>query len=474
VGLVAGFILVLIYGATKGKNTYYKKFNLKKASLIILGIFFAISVLFITTRHSTVWSSIPGVNRVAEIGGQDATTQTRLIAFGVGARAMNPINNGLKKLIIGWGPDNYSLAYGQYFNPAQFKYEMRWFDRSHNKLMDVFVMTGLLGLLAYLSIYFFLFRAVFKNKEVSVLNAGLVFFTASLLGHLLFVFDQITTSIPFFATIAFVVVLVYLPEDNKNQHTKDVLLHNSKKHDLLLESFFVIFSIFLTFIFFRNDVVACIQMKKYVNDMNNPDKTVMLRDINSIFVPITSSRANILKSFLSETASNVSSDTSLKLSEDAIAMAEDYIKHAPFDIKSYIDIATAYTKKGEALKDQGLMDKGEMYFRKMLIYSPNRPDSNFGLALNLFYQKKYDESFIYSERAFDLSPEYFIDQSKTANGLYSVFFQYFYQKRDKDNFLKVAKRLVDSKYINPEIYNQMQISIQKYNVWPPINFRNSQ
>jgi O-antigen ligase len=468
VGLVAGFVFVLIYGIYKGKDIFYKKNSLRKIATITLCVFMAFSFLFITTRHSVVWQSIPAVGRIANIGGSDSTTQTRLISNKVSLKAVNPVTNGLKKFIIGWGPDNYSIAYGKYFNPKQFDYEMRWFDRSHNKLMDTFVMTGLLGLLAYLAMYFYLFKPIFKRDNASIVDASLLFFGVSMLVHLLFVFDQITTSIPFFAVLAFSIYLVYLPDNIKIQNKKNTENINKKIWNIAKVSF-VVFSIFLTFIFFRNDVVACIQMKKYIGYLNNKDKVAMLHDANLIFEPITSSRANLLKSFLLY-ADEVSNDVDLKLSDIAINKAEDYVQKAPFDIKFYLDIGTAYTKKGKIMKDQSMMDRGEMYFRKMLIYSQNRPDSNFGLALNLFYQKKYDESFVYSEKAFNLSPAYFIEQNKNINEIYPVFFQYFYNKKDKVNFLQTAKRLKDSEYITDEVFNQIDTSLNKYNTWPYINF----
>lgn len=466
-GLIAGFLLVLVYGIVKGKNVFYRKINLKKASIFISIIFVVFSFIFITTRTSSVWQKVPGLGRVANISSIDSTTQTRLIALDLSLKAVNPANNGIKKFIIGWGPENFSLAYGQYFNPKQFDYEMRWFDRSHNKLADTFVMNGLVGLLAYLVLYFYLFRSIFKREDFSITNIGILFFGASLFIHLLFVFDQITTSIPFFVVLSFV---VFLSAQKGAENKSKIENNNNLSNNYYPEIIFATASIFLVFLFIRNDVLGYIQMKKYMNLRENPDTSFVLKNINSVFFAPTIAHAYILKSFLVITE-NPSDPAMLELSNIAISKSEDYMKNNPFDLKFYIELATAYTKNGKFLKNQDYLDRGEYYFRKMLFYSPNRPDSNMGLALGLFYQKKYDESFVYFERALELNNYYFIEQSKTVTDTYPTLFQYFYNKKDKVNFLRVSKRLLDVGYITEGVYNQLDLSLNKYNTWPPINFQ---
>jgi O-antigen ligase len=466
-GLIAGIVVVLVYFITKGKSVNYKRFNLRQVSSIILLILIVVSVVFLSTRKSEIWQKVPGLGRVASISDTDATTQTRLIALKLSLQAVNPVDNGLKKFLIGWGPDNFSLAYGKYFNPKQFDYEMRWFDRSHNKLADILVMTGLIGLLAYLSICFFLFKSLFKKKDITIANMAILFFNVSLLVHLLFVFDQITTSIPFFAILAFAVYLslfedVIKEKENKKKHQED------NKLNTYLKVSFLLLSIFLSFVFFRNDLTAYFQMKKYMHFKDTNNSKAMLENIDKVFDPITSSRMNVLKHFLifTEGANN---PEMAQLSDIALVRSEEYVRKNPNDVKFFIDLATAYTKKGKALQNQSLTDKGEEYFKKMLIYTPNRPDSNMGLALNLFYQKKYAESFVYSEKAFDLSNTYFVEQAKTVNEIYPTFFHYFYTTKEKVNFMKTVGRLKDSQYITPQVFNQITSSMEG-GVWPYINF----
>lgn len=471
-GLAVGFIFILIYGVIKGKNISYKKLNLRKISIILLCILFIFSAVFIGTRKSEIWQKVPGLSRVALISGKDDTTQTRLLMAQLSLQSVNPKEEGMKKLLIGWGPENFSLAYAKYFNPVQFSYEMGWFDRSHNKLFDTLVMNGLFGLIAYLAIWFFFFKAIFKRKETSLLNIGLLFLGVSLLVHLLFVFDQITTSIPFFAILSFTIYLALCENTNKDieKHKQNLILN--KSYIIYLGIFFSILCIFSSFLFLRNDLSAYFQMKKYILLKNGGDTKIMLDKIDSVFTPFTSAQMNIRNDLLlfTENNYNINNQSMVKLSDIAIGRAEEYVQKDPFDIRFLIYLGTAYAKKGNELKSPELLIKGEEYFKRMLVYAPNRPDSNMGLALSLFYEKKYDEAFNYFEKAYNLNPKYILEQIKTINNIYPTFFKYFYDTKNKDNFIKTAQRLKNSGYVSQDMFDQIINYMNKYNSWPNIDF----
>ena len=467
-GIVIASIVALIYGFFKGKNILIKNISLQKISIILLCFILLSGTIFISTRKNQFWQKVPGLSRVALISGKDSTTQTRLLTAKLSLRAIDPIQNGFKKFMIGWGPENFSLAYGKYFNPVQFDYEAAWFDRSHNKLLDVLVMNGLLGLIAYLSICFFFIKSILKRKDFSLLDLGLIFFLTSYLVHLLFVFDQITTSIPFFLVIAFVLYLSTFDNADNSKINKVKLIK-----DIYIYLFFIIFSIFLSFIFLRNDLPASIQMRKYISLRQNGNTDYILENINSVFEPFTAAQMNIRDDFLTSVDKNYNKNDKAvqELSNIAIYRAEEYAQKDPMDIRFLAYLASAYSNKGKELKDGDLLSKGEFYFRKMVDLSPNRPDSNYGLALNLFFQKKYDESFMYYERALTLNIEYMAQIKNGFDQVYSVFFQYFYKTKNKDNFIRTAERLRDTNYISQDMLNTIKDYIEKNNSFPPINFK---
>lgn len=468
-GLAIGFTSVFIYGGVLGKGISYKKFNLRKISIIILCCIFAFGAFFMITRTSEFWQNVPGISRVAVISSEDTSTQTRLLMPKLSIDAINPVNNGLKKFLIGWGPENFSLAYQRFLNPLQFKYENSWFDRAHNKLLDVLVMNGILGLVAYLTLWFFFFKFIFKRKEFSLINVGLLFIGISFLVHLLFIFDHITTYIPFFAILAFT---AYLAIDDRTEIKSEKNNKYINIIKIITGIFFCILTLFLCFVFFRGDVPSYVNMKEYLSlkKENNPE--LMLSKVDRIFTPFTVAQANIRNDFLLTYGSNTDMKNAslIKLNEIAVSKEEEFINKRPFDSQSLVYLANVYSGEGKNLKDQSLLEKGEGYFRKVVTLAPNRPDSNYGLALNLYYQMKFGESFIYFEKALDLDSIFFAKDIERINSIYFSFIQYFYALKDQDNFIKATARLKENNYAGSAVLEQIIEFINKTNTWPVVNF----
>ena len=81
-----------------------------------------------------------------------------------------------------------------------------WFDRAHNIFLDWAIAGGLLGLLAYLSLYFALLISVWRrDKELSHLDRSIITgLTLAYFFHNLFVFDHLVSYIFFISLLAYV------------------------------------------------------------------------------------------------------------------------------------------------------------------------------------------------------------------------------------------------------------------------------
>src|SRR4030042_1250042 len=192
----------------------------KKISLRKIGSFTLISIAvfagtFVFTRSNPVWQMVPGLDRLAKISAQDISTQTRLLSMKSSLEAVNPGRAGWGRALIGWGPDNFDVAYNKFYDPSTQKYEVTWLDRAHNKLLDVLVMNGVLGLIIYLFMWFYVFRYGFLRKKLGEEDSGksleymnrqlpVLFIAVAYFVQNIFVFDQISTYIPFFALLGFV------------------------------------------------------------------------------------------------------------------------------------------------------------------------------------------------------------------------------------------------------------------------------
>lgn len=471
IGVVVGVISILIYSIFKGKNIFYKKINLQKFSIVLLCLLFIFSFIFISTRKNEIWQNIPGISRIAIIGTDDNTTSTRLIVAKLSLDSVNPIQNGWKKLLIGWGPENYIQAYSKFINPELYAIETTWFDRSHNKILDVLVMNGVLGLMSFFAIYFYFFKFIFKRKEFSLLNVGLLFGSVSVLINLMFIFDQMTTYLALLSILSFGVYSIINIDTKKEDTIKNLKVNNVK--NIYAGVFFVILTTFLGFVFIRNDLTGYLQAKRFSSIIRNDNSEIILNNINSVFYPITTAQESIRKNLLIivDKDFGLEDKNMIKLTNIATKEADIYSKKVPFNATFLSYLANIFTNKGTDYKNSNLLFKGEEYFRKMIILAPSRPNFNYDFALNLFNQQKYNESFKYFEKYFDFSPSFFSNEIKKNEGIYIVFLQHFYFNKDKENFSKTIERLKGNNYVDSATLSNIYDYIDKNNIWPKINFK---
>lgn len=462
-GLIIGVILVLFYGIIKGKNVGFKKINLRKLSIIVLSSIFIFSIIFISTRNNSFWQEIPGLSRVAEISNTDSTTQTRLLMVHLGVNAIDPIQNGWQKFLVGWGQDNFSLAYQKYFNPIQFDYESSIFDRAHNKFVDILVMNGVLGLLSYLFIFAIFFFYIFKKEEFSWTNMILILWCSAYLIHLLFVFDQITTYIHLF------IVLSYFVYINK----KEVVVNKIKEVSFyVLSLLFIIISLFLNYVFWTNMFIGYVNMHKLNNLIERGNKIAMVQDVEPILSTFVISQPDVLNMFISYVQNRyVIGDVNMeKLAKIGFDAEEEYAKKRPLDVKNNSFLAVSYTNMGKISQNLELLKKGEFYLNKLISLSPYRPEYNYNFAFNLFLQKRFKESLTYFEKSFDSNKGYFLSKSGESEKVYIYLFKYFYQEKDLENFKKVINRLTINNYSDKDNLNNILNYIEKTKTWPPIRF----
>lgn len=471
-GLGFGLATTLIYCAVKGKDINYKIFNLRQVSIILLTIGIIFSGVFFFTRQNEIWQNVPGLARVSLIGLEGDSVAPRLFTLETSLQAVNPVDNGWKKLLLGWGPENYILAHGQYYNPAQYEYEANWFDRAHNKILDVFVMTGIFGLLAYLAVWILLFRYILKQKEFSLVNVGLLIFSVSYLVHLLFAFDQITTSVPFFTILAFTVYLVVYTSENEPKMASEGQ-ETKERREILSGCFLVILTLFLSFIYLRNTLPAYFQMRDYLTLVKETKPALVIEKIDSILNFSTNAEMDIKRDLL-QVAIGLSSkkldNNSLILVDKALGLGTDYADRNLTDLKFLGSLADVYTSQGYAFKKDDYLKKGEEYYQKILNLAPTRPDMTFGLGINLFYQRRFAEAFSLLEKTLTANPSLFGLNRLKSEVAYTGFLKYFYEQKNQEDFTKTANCLIANDYENSASLQTIIDLLNTKATWPKVNF----
>lgn len=70
----------------------------------------------------------------------------------------------IERPLTGWGAENFPFIFDAYYNPKHYRVES-WFDRAHNTPLEYLTIGGIPLFLAYASIFFVLYRRLFRKKN---------------------------------------------------------------------------------------------------------------------------------------------------------------------------------------------------------------------------------------------------------------------------------------------------------------------
>ncbi|MFH1392729.1 MAG: O-antigen ligase family protein, partial [bacterium] len=141
------YILILIFNFivlyfTSTRGAYYGLFaglllfaflfilkKSKKIGIVLLAIFILIGSLGVYWQRDRFLK----------------TEEARMVSWRISWSAFK------ERPILGWGPENYILAFAKHYDPNWPITE--WFDKAHSNFWEFSVTTGALGLLSYLSLF---------------------------------------------------------------------------------------------------------------------------------------------------------------------------------------------------------------------------------------------------------------------------------------------------------------------------------
>ncbi len=206
-GVILSFTFVLFVYLFLGKSRKYKKIS----ALLLIFFIFILSLVFFVSESRFV-KNIPLFERLSSISLEGSTAKTRLISWQAALKGFS------ENPVLGVGPENYNLVFNKYFQSDYYLYAPTepYFDRAHNKFLDILATMGILGLFAYLTILFFIFYIIlklYKNEKIN-LSEFLLFLAMPIVYfvHLFFVFDDLNSFILFFIFLGF---LEFLFNGNK-------------------------------------------------------------------------------------------------------------------------------------------------------------------------------------------------------------------------------------------------------------------
>jgi len=150
-GLVAAVFAALLYMA------FSRREFRKQAALIVIALAVVLGGLF-AFRGTPLVRALPG-SRFLTISLGERTVQTRIWNWEAAWQGFN------ERPLFGWGPENYPTVFDKHFDTRHFipgQNTETWFDRAHSVIFDQLAETGIVGLLAYLSIFVAFFWQFFR------------------------------------------------------------------------------------------------------------------------------------------------------------------------------------------------------------------------------------------------------------------------------------------------------------------------
>ncbi len=142
------------------------------------------------------------LRRIAAISVDDQSIKGRIVSSGAGLRAFQD------RPVLGWGPENYLIAWGRHFDSGSGIKEV--FDQAHSKVIEELTTKGALGLLSYMAIWFAMAWAIVRTSArardfdqllITIVGATLLAYFA----QNLFLFDTPTTVMMFSMLVGFVI-----------------------------------------------------------------------------------------------------------------------------------------------------------------------------------------------------------------------------------------------------------------------------
>lgn len=140
------------------------KKNILRISLGGVGIMLAIVVaLGIFAPQISLVQKLPIINNLSELKNFSGSLTNRLIVSGIAWQA------ALERP-FGWGWENFTTAFNIHYNPELLKrgWGDTYFDSAHNLYLDILVGTGFVGLILWLTFFFFIIYSLwhlYKKSE---------------------------------------------------------------------------------------------------------------------------------------------------------------------------------------------------------------------------------------------------------------------------------------------------------------------
>jgi tetratricopeptide (TPR) repeat protein len=364
-----------------------------------------LAVLAISILSVIVLSVSPGsrVNKAMEKGFGEGTVHGRIVVWGIAWKGF------LDRPILGWGPENFGLAFVKHYDPCLGSRQCApevWFDRAHNIVFDTLAETGIVGLLAYLSMFAAVFYSLYKSQARGMAGvAEVAIFVALLTAYFLqnlTVFDMVVSYMMLFMVLGFAAYLYSSRRDLEKVHPLPI---GSRLVISAGTVFAICFSIFIIGPLSADRGVAEAVMEPYGSSQR-------LALYGQALGASPMGKYQIRVFFAQQWLAAISDkNVAEELSKIQIEGEFSYIageleksrKESVFDFQSRLELGRVYN--AWAVFDRSKIPLAEEVLKEALSLSPRNQQAYWELAQTMVDQARINDSLSLARQAYDLYPQ---------------------------------------------------------------------
>jgi O-antigen ligase/tetratricopeptide (TPR) repeat protein len=391
--ILSVFIGVIIFLILSSLFSKKRKFYIS----IFGGIVIAIGLLAFIFSHPD-WKIAKILPQRLNVFSSNLSLETRGVVWNIALSAWKD------RPIMGWGVASHGFLFAPYYNPQAASFEDVWFDKPHNKIIEVMVDSGIVGLGGYLSIFGVVIYAFWKRRNVlgesSFALISLVF--AYIVG-LLFLFDFQASYLWWYTILGFTGFILINEKPEKKERASQ---------ESLCLVIFIVGSLILGFCFVRGNTRPLMAAKQGLVALKMEYSGQGAEKVLPIYRSAIGLNTFGNREILSEmykpfgTIRTNSGKEALKPYLDfAIKEGEKIYKENPHDLKNSLILAQLYLTGYEF--DSNNLDRAENIYLNYLKKAPNKFDSYYSLALISLQKQKLEDVGSYLDKAMMLNLRYY-------------------------------------------------------------------
>ncbi len=405
IGLVCGVLVTVVI------LSYFGGKKIKKISAVFIFSFLFLGGIFYMARDSAFIKNSQTLNRFTQINFESISKEPRLMVWGMALKGFK------ERPVLGWGQDNFNLVFNKYYNPGMYGQEP-WFDRAHDVFFDWLTAGGLLGLLAYLSIFAVAIFVVWKRSEL--LNFNLVdkaIFTGMFVAYFIqniFVFDNLMSYTMFFTLLAYLHYGSKITEPSHQVHNKTT--SNSSDDLFFVQAISSIILISLMASIYFINIKPILASRALIGALSSQDLKQGLAYFKQALSYKSFGSAEAREQLVQRSANlrGANVDNNLKLEYFNLAKDEmqKQVDSAPDDARYRVFMTTLFGA-------YGFGDDAFVQAKKASELSPNKQTILFQLISAYINKKDYDKAFDLAKYAYDLDPKFY--EAEKAYAIVSIY-----------------------------------------------------